>query len=89
MRVVREAAVMAKFVLTHRHEPCECAVAVAAWKGFASPLRHGSPLGSCAHGGHAVWWVVEAADAGSALKLLPDYVARRTVAEEVREVPIP
>jgi hypothetical protein len=80
---------MATFVLTHRHQPEECAVALAAWKGFASPLRHGRPLGSCANGGHVVYWTVEAPDDDGALALLPDYIARRTVAEEVREVPIP
>jgi hypothetical protein len=32
---------------------------------------------------------VQADDARSALALLPDFVARRTPAEEVREVPIP
>jgi hypothetical protein len=80
---------MPKFVLTHRHEPEQCAIAAAAWKGFASPLRHGRPLGSCAHGGHRLWWTVEAADEETALSLLPPYVSQRTVAEEVREVPIP
>jgi hypothetical protein len=80
---------MPTFVLTHQHDPDECAVAVAAWKGFVSPLRHGRPLGSCAVGGHRVWWTVEAVDGEAALALLPGYVARRTVAEEVRQVPIP
>ena len=80
---------MPTFVLTHAHQPEECAVAVAAWKGFSSPLRHGRPFGSCAHGGHRVWWTVEAADETSALALLPGYVARRTVAAEVREVHLP
>lgn len=80
---------MPKFVLTHTHQASECAVAVAAWKGFSSPLRHGRPLGSCANGGHCVWWTVEATDEAAALSLLPDYVARRTVASEVREVPLP
>ncbi len=80
---------MPTFVLTHQHRAEECAGAAAAWKGFASPLRRGRPLGSCAAGGHRVWWTVEAVDGESALALLPDYVARRTVAEEVRQVPIP
>lgn len=80
---------MPTFVLTHSHKPDECAVAIAAWKGFASPLRHGTPLGSCAHGGHHVWWTVEATDHAAALALLPDYVARRTIADEVREVHLP
>ena len=80
---------MATFVLMHTHEPRECAIAVAAWKGFASPLRHGRPLGSCANGGHRLFWTVQAPDTRAALSMLPDYVARRTVAEEVREVPLP
>ncbi len=80
---------MPKFVLTHTHGPDECAVSVASWRGFVSPLRHGRPLGSCAHGGHCVWWTVDATDEAAALSLLPDYVARRTVAAEVREVNLP
>ncbi len=80
---------MPTFVLMHAHEPEECAVAIAAWKGFASPLRHGRALGSCAVGGHRLWWTVAAADRNAALALLPDYVAARTVVEQVREVPIP
>jgi hypothetical protein len=80
---------MAKYVLTHRHEPKECAIAIAAWKGFASPLRHGRPFGSCARGGHRIWWTVDADSEAAALSLLPQYVAERTVVEEVREVPLP
>ncbi len=80
---------MPKFVLMHEHKPEECAIAVAAWKGFVSPLRRGRPLGSCVKGGHRVWWTLEAASEAAALSLLPSYVARRTVAEEVREVPLP
>ena len=80
---------MPTFVLTHSHKPDECAVAIAAWKGFASPLRHGRPLGSCAHGGHRVWWTVEASDQAHALALLPDYVASRTTAARVDDVQIP
>ena len=78
-----------RYVLTHHHEPEECAIAIAAWRGFDSSLRHGRPLGSCATGGHRVWWIVEALGAEEALALLPHYVARRTVAEEVKEVPLP
>ena len=80
---------MPRYVLTHEHKPEECAIAVAAWKGFPSPLRRGRPLGSCATGGHRVWWTVDADSAQEALSLLPHYVAQRTVAEEVREVPLP
>jgi hypothetical protein len=80
---------MPKYVLTHRHQPEECAIAIASWKGFVSPLRHGRPFGSCARGGHQIWWTVEAEDEHAALSLLPHYVAHRTVAEEVQEVPLP
>jgi hypothetical protein len=77
------------YVLTHSHAPEECRIAIAAWKAFVSPLRHGRPVGSCATGGHRLWWMVEAADGAAALAQLPPYVAQRTVAEEVREVQIP
>jgi hypothetical protein len=77
------------FALTHAHRPEECAISIAAWKGFPSPLRHSRPLGSCAAGGHHVWWFVEAADAEAALAQLPPYVAERTTAQEVREVRTP
>ena len=36
-----------------------------------------------------MWWTVCAIDEAAALAQLPAYVAERTVAEEVREVPIP
>jgi hypothetical protein len=36
-----------------------------------------------------VWWFVQAPTAEAALSLLPYFVAQRTVAEEVREVPLP
>jgi hypothetical protein len=85
----RESVGVATFVLMHSHRPKECAIAVAAWKGFESPLRGGRPLGSCANGGHRVWWTVEAPTRDAALSLLPHYVAQRTVADEVREVPLP
>lgn len=80
---------MPKFVLCHRHAAHECAVAAASWKGFPSPLRQSRPFGSCATGGHRLWWTVEAADRSAALAQLPTYVAARTLAEEVREVRIP
>jgi hypothetical protein len=46
-------------------------------------------LGSCAFGGHAIWWAVEAASEAEALGLLPLYVAERTTAISVSEVEIP
>lgn len=80
---------MPTFLLSHSHQPDECGIAIAAWKGFRSPLRGSRPLGSCATGGHRVWWTVEAADGTGALAQLPAYVRERTDVDEVRDVPIP
>ena len=80
---------MPTFVLSHQHRPDECRISIAAWKGVSSPLRGGEPMGSCATGGHRIWWKVQAQDAESALAQLPPYVAARTIVDEVREVPIP
>ena len=80
---------MATYVLSHRHEPTECSVAVAAWRGFDSPLRRHPALGSCAAGGHALWWTVEAADEAEALAQVPPFVAERTTVERVSSVSIP
>jgi hypothetical protein len=76
-------------MLAHRHAPQECRIAIAAWKAFESPLAGGRPLGSCISGGHGVWWIVRASDHEAALAQLPPYVAARTVAEEVKEMPLP
>ncbi len=80
---------MATFVLCHRHEPSECRIAFAAWRGFASPLRVEPALSSCTVGGHQLWWVVEAADVAGALAMLPTYVATRTSAAEVVHQQLP
>ena len=34
------AALMARYLLHHRHEPEECGVVFASFKGHHSPLRH-------------------------------------------------
>lgn len=80
---------MPRYLLEHRHEPRECGVVFASFKGHASPLRHRSTLGSCRSGGHAIWWTVDAASEAEALALLPRYVAARTRATRVGEVEIP
>jgi hypothetical protein len=36
-----------------------------------------------------LWWKVDAPDAAFALVLLPPYVAARSTAEPIRELPIP
>ena len=80
---------MPRFLLHHRHEPHECGVAFAAFRGSASPLRHRAALASCAFGGHAIWWTVEAAGPDEALALLPFFLAERATATRVDEVDIP
>ena len=80
---------MIRYLLHHSHEPHECGAVFASFKGHQSPLRHQSTLASCRSGGHAIWWTVEAATEEQALALLPAYVAERTIATRVNEVPIP
>jgi hypothetical protein len=81
--------VMPRFLLHHRHEPRECGVAYAAFRGHRSPLRQHAAVSSCAFGGHAIWWSVEAADPEEALALLPFFLAERATATRVDEVDIP
>ena len=80
---------MSFFLIQHRHEPPECGVVFAAFKGHDSPLRHRATVASCAFGGHAIWWQVEAMNEAAALALLPAYVAARATATRVGEVDIP
>ena len=80
---------MSGWLLKHIHAPHECGVAVAAWKGFQSPLRSHAALDTCREGGHAIWWVVEASGPDHALQQLPPYVAARTQAVPISEVLIP
>ena len=80
---------MASFLIHHRHEPRECGVVFASVRGEDSPLRRRAALASCAYGGHAIWWAVEAADAEQALAQLPFYVAQRATVTRVGEVQIP
>ena len=80
---------MTRYLLHHSHEPQECGVVFASFKGHHSPLRHRPTLASCRSGGHEIWWTVEANGEEDALALLPPYVAARTTATPVSEVPIP
>ena len=84
-----DAFPMPCFLIQHRHEPPECGVVFAAFKGHDSPLRHRTTVASCAFGGHAIWWQVEAMNEAGALALLPAYVAARATATRVGEVDIP
>jgi hypothetical protein len=85
----RHARSMPSYMLHHKHQPHECGVVFAAFKGYESPLRHRETLASCNSGGHAIWWTVAAATEEAALAQLPFYVAERTTAAEVSEVRIP
>jgi hypothetical protein len=77
------------YLLHHRHDPDDCGVAFASFKGHRSPLRHGATIASCLSGGHGIWWLVDASSAGDALKLVPFFVAERSTAVEVTEITIP
>ena len=82
-------ALMPRYLLQHRHDPDECGVVFASFKGGESPLRHQVALASCRSGGHAIWWTVDAGSEEEALRLLPCYVAERTTVARVSEVDIP
>ena len=80
---------MTRYLLDHHHEPAECGVVFASFKGRDSPLRHRATLASCRSGEHSIWWTVEASSEADALSLLPPYVADRTTVTRVGEVRIP
>jgi hypothetical protein len=80
---------MPRFLVQHRHESQECGVAFASFKGTDSTLRHQPTLASCAFGGHAIWWTVDARDEQAALQRLPFFVAERSTATRVADVLIP
>ena len=80
---------MTQYLLHHHHEPDECGVVFASFKGHRSPLRHTSTLASCRSGGPSIWWTVEAESERDALALLPSFVAERTTVTSVSEVQIP
>jgi hypothetical protein len=77
------------FLLHHRHEPNECGVVFASFRGHDSSLRRRPTIASCQTGGHAIWWNVEAPTAADALALVPYFVAARTSVTRVSEVHIP
>jgi hypothetical protein len=77
------------YLLQHRHDPQDCGIVFASFRGYESPIRHESTIGSCRSGGHELWWTVEAESEVAALALLPVFVAARTTATPVSEVSIP
>ena len=80
---------MPRYLLHHRHDPGDCGIAFAAFKGHPSPLRRDATIASCLSGDHAIWWLVDAPTPEDALELLPFFLARRSSAVEVRQVMIP
>ncbi len=80
---------MPRYLVQHRHEPHECGIAFASFKGHESPLRHRGATASCRSGGHAIWWTVDAATEEQALALLPFFIAERSTVTRVSEVEIP
>lgn len=71
---------MACSLLHHRHGAEDRGVVFASVRGHESSLRHREALATCAFGGHAIFWAVEAADESQALGLLPSVVAERATA---------
>lgn len=80
---------MSRHPFQHRHEPRDCGVVFASFRGYESPLGHQATLASCRSGNHAIWWTVEAETAEDALRLLPAYVAERSTTARVTEVEMP
>jgi hypothetical protein len=77
------------FLLHNHHAADDCGVVFAAFRGFASPLRHTEALVSCRSGGHEIWWRVAAEDEAAALRQLPRYVATNSTATQVVPVAVP
>ena len=86
---MRQVHPVPRYLLQHRHQPHECGVVFASFKGYVSPLRRQATLSSCRSGGHAIWWTVETETEEEALRLLPAYVSKRTTVSPVSEVEIP
>jgi hypothetical protein len=80
---------MPRFLVHHRHEPHKCGVAFASFRGTESASRHQPALASCAFGGHAIWWTVDARDEQDARHHLPFFVAQRSTVTRVADVVIP
>jgi hypothetical protein len=57
--------------------------------GFDSPLRHRLTLASCRHGGHAIWWSVDAATAGKRWRCCRATSANEPSVTRVDEIEIP
>ena len=77
------------FLIHHRHLPGECGIVFNAFRGHDTVLRRRPALSGCRYDEHAIWWIVEAADAQQALALLPFFVAQRSTVTRVADVVLP
>jgi len=77
------------FLVHNHHAADDCGVVFAAFRGFASPLRHTEALASCRNGGHEIWWRTAAENEAAALRQLPHYVATNSTATRVTSVAVP
>ena len=80
---------MPRYLVHHRHEPQQCGIAFAAFKGYPSPLRHRTALASCVDGDHGIWWAVAASGEDDARRQLPFFIAQHSTVTRVTEVLIP
>ena len=80
---------MPRFLIHHRHAAARVRRRVRGLPGPREPAPPPPTLASCASGGHAIWWTVEAATEADALALLPFFVAERSTVAAVSEVEIP
>jgi len=89
-RVTSTKLVDVPHFLLHNHHPADdCGAVFAAFRGFASPLRHTEALASCRSSGHEIWWHAAADDDAAALRQLPRYVATNSTATRVDTVVVP
>jgi hypothetical protein len=77
------------FLLHNHHAADDCGVVFAAFRGFASPLRHTDALASCRSGGHEIWWQAAAEDEAAALRQLPRYDATNSTVTRVSSIAVP
>ncbi len=80
---------MTRYLLHHSHEPHECGVVFASFKGHQSPLRQRPPSRRAAPAATRSGGRSKPASQEEALAQLPFYVAERTTATSVSEVEIP
>ena len=65
---------MPRYLLHHHHEPNECGVVFAAFRGFGARFATAG-AGLLRFGGHSIWWwTVESPSQETALALLPRHL---------------